>query len=51
VEDTIKKSKEILAAAYNVKNPDKSVTPDDKVSPTYSNHNTVLTLLDVRESR
>ncbi|KAH7144982.1 hypothetical protein DER46DRAFT_666941 [Fusarium sp. MPI-SDFR-AT-0072] len=31
VEDTIKKSKEILAAAYNVKNPDKSVTPDDKM--------------------
>lgn len=31
VEDTIKKSKEILAAAYNVKNPDKPVAPDDKV--------------------
>ncbi|KAL6851234.1 RNA polymerase II C-terminal domain kinase beta subunit [Amphichorda felina] len=31
VEDTIKKSKEILAAAYNVKNPDKPVTPDDKI--------------------
>lgn len=31
VEDTIKKSKDILAAAYNVKNPDKPVAPDDKV--------------------
>jgi CTD kinase subunit beta len=31
VEDTIKKSKEILAAAYNVKNPDKPAAPDDKV--------------------
>jgi hypothetical protein len=31
VEDTIKKSKDILAAAYNVKNPDKTVAPDDKV--------------------
>lgn len=31
VEDTIKKSKEILAAAYNVKNPEKATTPDDKV--------------------
>ncbi|RDA96175.1 hypothetical protein CP533_1655 [Ophiocordyceps camponoti-saundersi (nom. inval.)] len=31
VEDTIKKSKDILAAAYNVKNPDKPVAPDDKI--------------------
>ncbi|KAK7413486.1 RNA polymerase II C-terminal domain kinase beta subunit [Neonectria punicea] len=31
VEDTIKKSKEILAAAYNVKNPEKPTTPDDKI--------------------
>lgn len=31
VEDTIKKSKDILAAAYNVKNPEKTVAPDDKV--------------------
>ncbi|KAM0250084.1 hypothetical protein ACHAP5_002399 [Fusarium lateritium] len=31
VEDTIKKSKEILAAAYNVKNPDKPAAPDDKI--------------------
>jgi CTD kinase subunit beta len=34
VEDTIKKSRDILAAAYNVKNPDKPVAPDDKVSCT-----------------
>ena len=33
VEDTIKKSKDILAAAYNVKNPDKPAAPDDKVRP------------------
>jgi len=32
VEDTIKKSKEILCAAYNLKNPDHPTTPDDKVS-------------------
>ncbi|RDA83682.1 hypothetical protein CP532_0051 [Ophiocordyceps camponoti-leonardi (nom. inval.)] len=32
VEDTIKKSRDILAAAYNVKNPDKpAVAPDDKI--------------------
>jgi CTD kinase subunit beta len=31
VEDTIKKSKEILCAAYNLKNPDKPTTADDKV--------------------
>ncbi|PHH76218.1 hypothetical protein CDD80_1704 [Ophiocordyceps camponoti-rufipedis] len=31
VEDTIKKSRDILAAAYNVKNPDKPVAADDKV--------------------
>ncbi|KAH6894579.1 hypothetical protein B0T10DRAFT_398549 [Thelonectria olida] len=31
VEDTIKKSKEILAAAYNVKNPEKPAAPDDKI--------------------
>ncbi|TWU77257.1 RNA polymerase II C-terminal domain kinase beta subunit [Metarhizium rileyi] len=31
VEDTIKKSKDILAAAYNVKNPEKTVAPDDKM--------------------
>lgn len=43
VEDTIKKSKEILAAAYNVKNPEKSVTPDDKASPANSNHKPLLT--------
>ncbi len=32
VEDTIKKSREILCAAYNLKNPDKPTTQDDKVS-------------------
>lgn len=31
VEDTMKKSKEILCAAYNLKNPDHPTTPDDKV--------------------
>ncbi|KAI9152155.1 CTD kinase subunit beta [Paramyrothecium foliicola] len=31
VEDTIKKSKDILAAAYNVRNPDKPSAPDDKI--------------------
>ncbi|KAI5464952.1 hypothetical protein BGZ63DRAFT_470930 [Mariannaea sp. PMI_226] len=31
VADTIKKSKEILAAAYNVKNPEKPVAPDDSI--------------------
>ncbi|KAF4123013.1 hypothetical protein GMORB2_6561 [Geosmithia morbida] len=31
VEDTIKKSKEILAAAYTVRNEGKHVTPDDKM--------------------
>lgn len=31
VEDTIKKSKDILAAAYAVKNPDKPAPTDDKV--------------------
>ncbi|GKU06388.1 c-type cyclin [Fusarium langsethiae] len=31
VEDTIKKSKDILAAAHAVKNPDKPAAPDDKV--------------------
>ncbi|KAK2592731.1 RNA polymerase II C-terminal domain kinase beta subunit [Conoideocrella luteorostrata] len=31
VEDTIKKSRDILIAAYMVKNPDKTVPPDDKV--------------------
>ncbi|KFA64899.1 hypothetical protein S40285_02888 [Stachybotrys chlorohalonatus IBT 40285] len=31
VEDTIKKSKDILAAAYNVKNPDKPAASDDKI--------------------
>ncbi len=31
VEDTIKKSKDILCAAYNLKNPDHQTTPDDKV--------------------
>ena len=31
VEDTIKKSKDILCAAYNLKNPDHPTTPDDKV--------------------
>ncbi|KAG9253803.1 uncharacterized protein F5Z01DRAFT_743570 [Emericellopsis atlantica] len=31
VEDTIKKSREILAAAHNIKNPDKPLAPDDKV--------------------
>ena len=30
VEDTIKKSKDILAAAYAVKNPDKPAPTDDK---------------------
>ena len=32
VEDTIKKSREVLCAAHNIKNPDKPTTPDDKVS-------------------
>lgn len=32
VEDTIKKSKDILCAAYNLKNPDHQTTTDDKVS-------------------
>lgn len=31
VEDTIKKSKEILCAAYNIKNPEHQTTQDDKV--------------------
>lgn len=31
VEDTIKKSKEILCAAYNIKNPAQPTTQDDKV--------------------
>lgn len=31
VEDTMKKSKEILCAAYNLKNPDHPTTPDDKM--------------------
>lgn len=31
VEDTIKKSRDILAGAYNVKNVDKPLAPDDKV--------------------
>ncbi|TID07034.1 CTD kinase subunit beta [Colletotrichum higginsianum] len=31
VEDTIKKSKEILCAAYNIKNPDHPTTQDDKM--------------------
>lgn len=35
VEDTIKKSKDILAAAYNVKNPEKPVASDDKVCEVY----------------
>lgn len=33
VEDTIKKSRDILCAAYNLKNPDKPAAPDDKVGP------------------
>ena len=32
VEDTIKKSKDILCAAWNVKKPDHRTQPDDKVS-------------------
>lgn len=31
VEDTIKKSREILCAAYNTKNPTQPTTQDDKV--------------------
>lgn len=31
VEDTIKKSKDILCAAHNLKNPDHPTTTDDKV--------------------
>ncbi|CAK7220150.1 RNA polymerase II C-terminal domain kinase beta subunit [Sporothrix curviconia] len=31
VEDTIKKSREVLCAAHNIKNPDKPTTPDDKI--------------------
>ncbi|KAI9897867.1 hypothetical protein N3K66_007723 [Trichothecium roseum] len=31
VEDTIKKSRDILAAAFSVKNPDKTVPADDKI--------------------
>ena len=33
VGDTIKKSRDILCAAYNLKNPDHPTTPDDKVRP------------------
>lgn len=36
VEDTIKKSKDILAAAYNVKNPEKPAASDDKVRGLHS---------------
>jgi CTD kinase subunit beta len=32
VEDTLKKSKEILCACHNLKNPDRQLTQDDKVS-------------------
>ena len=32
VEDTIKKSKEILCTAFNLKTPEKPTTQDDKVS-------------------
>jgi len=31
-EDTLKKSREILCANHNLKNPDRITTPDDKVS-------------------
>ncbi|CAK7566508.1 MAG: RNA polymerase II C-terminal domain kinase beta subunit [Sporothrix epigloea] len=31
VEDTIKKSRDLLCAAHNIKNPDKPTTPDDKI--------------------
>ncbi|KHN98435.1 C-type cyclin [Metarhizium album ARSEF 1941] len=31
VEDTIKKSKDILAASHNLKNPEKTLAPDDKM--------------------
>ncbi|CAK7205291.1 RNA polymerase II C-terminal domain kinase beta subunit [Sporothrix eucalyptigena] len=31
VEDTIKKAKDVLCAAYNLKNPDKPTTSDDKI--------------------
>lgn len=31
VEDTIKKSKDILCAAYNLKNPEHQTSADDKV--------------------
>lgn len=31
-EDTLKKSREILCANHNIKNPDRTTTPDDKVS-------------------
>lgn len=41
VEDTIKKSRDILAAAYSVRNPDKTVAPDDKVGH-YPLSNTTL---------
>lgn len=42
VEDTIKKSKDILAAAYNVKNPDKPSAADDKVRRDWSSTGGVL---------
>lgn len=32
VEDTIKKSRDILCAAHNIRHPNDSKTPDDKVS-------------------
>lgn len=40
VEDTIKKSKEILCAAYNIKNPDHPTTQDDKVRTTRDHSST-----------
>lgn len=48
VEDTIKKSRDVLAGAYNVKNADKPLAPDDKVrlSPAASVHSTLDMIRD-----
>ncbi|OAA58700.1 cyclin [Cordyceps fumosorosea ARSEF 2679] len=45
VEDTIKKSKDILAAAYAVKNPDKPVSTDDKEKEQNTAHDSTTNLL------
>ncbi|EFX05247.1 c-type cyclin [Grosmannia clavigera kw1407] len=43
VEDTIKKSKEVLCAAYNLKNADKPTAPDDKI---FERPSTIIVGLD-----